>query len=291
VFGTYHKTGCEMILGMCYQMSGVTPVRTSEAVKNFSGDPVRAFNHSAFGNWYFEPNSSIILQLPHYRFVHMIRKTEDMIVSSYHWHYQSPEDEYWLRWPMRGFFCMEPETCQWHYSMFGLLPQILYKPDVFDRLVQPEHRGIIHDFNNSVQRKETLYNFYRSIPKKDGVILEAYREMWTIGFMADNYRRTRNDPYSVQVHMEHIQENFTEAMGCMFSFLQKSHDFDVKWALKKVDRLNVQKYGASAATGGVTKHVNSMSEDEIKALFVTLESVNYLKERNKQLSQPALNDC
>jgi len=298
VFGSYHKTGCELSLGICEELSGkkISETLAQRVTKKERDgkDPTKPFNQGE--NWYFAPELSVITQLPNYRFVHMIRDPSAMIVSSYHWHWQDASNEYWLSHPMHSQFCYTNRgpinNCKTHYSIMGLLPEIMYNPSTFNSLVQPEHHDVLIRFNASVQNGETLHHFYRSVSNHDGVIIEAYRVMWTLNLMTRNYLNTRKDDRTVQIRMERVTDAFPSTMRCMLSFLQKSHHFDVEWAMRKLDKLDVSKYGgaASAAPGG-SKHISDMSENEKKMLHGVLDSVHFVQDRAQKLSLPANNDC
>lgn len=297
VFGSYHKTGCELSLGMCQALAGKRPIETAIRIQNMTNDnrpETDAFNHGAWGNWYFEPNVSIIMKLPDFRFVHMIRGPADLIVSSFHWHLQDSHDEYWLQDSMNKFFCMTRENCVHHYSIFGMIPQLLYNPSTFNKLVQAEHRDLLRHFNDSVNNGDTLTSFYKSNPWESGIVIEAYREMWTLNFMADNYKRTRQDDRAVQVHMEHTKSDFPGTMKCVFSFLQRSHDFHVDWAMNQIDKLDITKYGGQAATsvdGSKANHVNSMSSDQVEYLRKQLDGIKFVTDKTAEMQKPAVNDC
>ena len=113
-----------------------------------------------------------------------------------------------------------------------------------------------------------------------------------MNLMTRNYLNTRKDDRTVQIRMERVTDAFPSTMRCMLSFLQKSHDFDVEWAMRKLDKLDVSKYGgaASAAPGG-SKHISDMSENEKKMLHGILDRVHFVQDRAQKLSLPANNDC
>jgi len=296
VFGSYHKTGCELSQGICEELSGKKiskglAQRVTEKERD-GKDPTKPFNQGE--NWYFEPELSVITQLPNYRFVHMIRDPSDMIVSAYHWHWLDENNEPWLVCPMRSQLCYREwgpiKNCEVHYSIMGLLPEIMYNPSTFNSLVQPEHHDVLIRFNASVQNGDSLHHFYRSVANRDGVIIEAYRVMWTLNLMTRNYLNTRKDDRTVQIRMERVTDAFPSTMRCMLSFLQKSHHFDVEWAMRKLDKLDVSKYGG-AASADRSKHISDMSENEKKMLHGVLDRVHFVQDRAQKLSLPANNDC
>lgn len=303
VFGAYHKTGVELSLGICETLSGgnLTTILGKRVVKLTSqgeGEPLGykierqlsdSFNNRAFGNWFFEPRVGIIKQIPNYRFVHMIRNPSQMVVSAYHWHL-APQHEPWLKFPMKKHFCYEEEMCLKPFSRYGFLPAILYNPAKFNELVLPEHNDILIRYNASVQANRTLPGFYRRASRHDGIIIEAYREMWTLNLMVDNYLQSRQDERSVHVRMEHILNDFNSTMGCMFSFLQNSYPFNDKWAMMKVAKFDVSMYGSSASVNN-PDHISSMPQNQTEELLRILDTVPWVPKARQQLWLPAINDC
>merc|ERR1719386_250487 len=186
---------------------------------------------------------------------------------------------------MNHYWCTKgKQVCEANrmgYLILGMLPQLMNDPSAFQQHVQPEHHQILYRFNHSVNNGDTLYEYYRSVPKKDGVITEAYRELATLNLMVDNYERTRNDDRAAQVRMESVKNDFSGTMMCLLSFLQKSHNFDMDWAMRRIDRLNVEKYGQDAAP--TAKHVSDWTESDIEPLFEALKTVPFLAQRKEQL--------
>lgn len=294
VFGAYHKTGCGLTLKLIKSLGGKCSLnRVRTALKGQNG-PRKAFDNEAFSNFYFSPQLDIVFKVPEFRFVHMIRMPAELLVSAYHWHWMSEENEYWLATPMRSRWCLTPEhetadgVCA-DPSIFGVLPRILNDPTEFHERVQPEHRSILRTFNESVNRGETLNHFFRTASKSDGMVVEAYRALYTLSLMAENYERTRQDDRVVQVRMESIKDEFHRTMSCMFSFLQQSHNFDMDWAMKNTEHLNVAKYGDKAA--GKAKHINDMSSEDLELLLHAAEDIAFVPRVKEQLLQPSSHDC
>lgn len=291
VFGSYHKSGCELSRGFCFRLSGGPVHNVHQASHEIEGDPTSMFDHMAFSDRFYEPDVGIIFKIPNYRFVHMIRMPASLIISAYHWHcINDHRTEDWLFDPMEQFWCHDPTQCPGHFSRYGLLPTILDQDGALRRNVEVEHHELFHQLNRSVHDHMTLNQFYASVSQAQGVVVEAYRSLWSVNLMTDNYERTRQDSHSVQVRMESIKANFPSAMRCMFNFLQTSKDFNVEWAMEKVDSLNVQKYGTQgSSTEGW--HISSHTASEDAELHEVLKSVKFVADRHQKLSRTALNDC
>lgn len=283
VFGTYHKTGCIFVLQMCHCISGKDANHVRHESEPFSTKP--------FSNWFFNPDVDRIRLLPDYRFVHLIRNPSDLVVSAYRFHTANDTGEEWLRVPMKD----PNQQGEWNpdgEDHFGRLPDLMRDQAEFDRLVPEEHRGLMHRFFESVKAGSSLREFYGTIPAKQGVVLEAYRSLYELQHMTDNYKKTRQDKQSLQMHMEGLKDDYVTTVRCMFSFLHESDPrLDVEWAVNRVDRLNVEKYGSAATMvqHNGHPHMNRNSDDD--NLFKVLESVPFLAELDKELSLPAANSC
>merc|ERR1719265_1429502 len=83
VFGTYHKTGCELTRAFLTLLGG-PPVHNNWVSAHDKSPDI--FSSKPFSNWFPNPELSIITALPRYRHVHMIRMPLNVIVSAYRYH-------------------------------------------------------------------------------------------------------------------------------------------------------------------------------------------------------------
>lgn len=290
VFGSYHKTGCQLALGICWVLGGNAANNIEESI-NHGHDGPDLFNNKAWSNWFFEPDLDIITSLNQYRFVHMIRMPATLVVSAYRYHCQTQVDtEDWLRYPMNDPYqwCMYRGDCKQTFTRYGILPKLKADINLFRSVVQQDHQELMQRFFQAVDAGQTLPEYYSSVPPTEGVVVEVYRSFTTLNMMADNYERTRNDNKTVQLRMENIKADFQGSMRCMFNFLYKSHKMDLLWLTKRVDPLNVEKYGSAADFHRQPWHIN---HDDNTELFQVLSQVAFIQEKTKVLSLPAVNDC
>lgn len=292
VFGSYHKTGCQLTLGICWVLGGNAANNIEKSLYGDDGDHTGPlFNNLAWSNWFFEPNLDVITKAGQYRFVHMIRMPAAAIVSAYRYHCHIQLDtEDWLKQPMHwpDEWCMFRGDCPETFTRYGILPKLKADPQLFQSVVQKEHQSLMQRFFEAVHDNKTLPEYYSSVPPTEGVIVEIYRSFTTLNMMSDNYERTRNDDNTVQVRMENIKDNFHGAMRCMFNFLARSHNLDVEWLTKRVDPLDVEKHGGDASIAAQPWHVN---HDDNSQLFTALHRAQFVQEKIEILSRPAKNEC
>lgn len=289
IFGSYHKTGCQLILGMCWVLGGNAANNIEDELHQGQGGPL--FNNEAWSNWFFEPNLDIITKVHNYRFVHMIRYPAAAIVSAYRYHCHISEDtEHFLDEPMNDpeEWCMYRGDCKLTFTRYGILPKLKADKNMFHSIVEQDHQGIMKGFFKAVDAGKTLPEYYASVPPTQGIVVEIYRSFSTLNMMSDNYGRTRNDDKTVQVRMENIKNDFEATMKCVFGFLAKSHNMDVEWLVKRVDPLNVEKHGGDASWSHQPWHVE---HDDNSELFNVLQQAQFVQEKRAALSAPALNEC
>lgn len=287
LFGSYHKTGCQLALSLCWILGGHPAKNINTEI--FLGHHNNLFDTHAFSDWYFEPNIDLILNVPHYRFVHMIRMPKEQIVSAYryHCHIQAKTEEF-LQLPMNQGWCEHRHDCPQTYTRYGILPKLMNDKSEFQRVVAPEHRQLLHRLFEAVAAGKTLPQFYREATEHDGVIIEAYRSYATLRMMAHNYEGTRNDDRTLQLRMENIKSDFPKTMQCMFTFLSNSHKFDTRKALKLSAPLDVDKFGKKAALKAQPWHIDQEDNTE---LYKTLIGISFVREIHVTLSKPAYKEC
>jgi len=273
IYGTYHKTGCELIRGMCERLTGSMP-----EWRGFDGEA--DFSHDPFTNWYYQPNITMIHGLPDYRFVHMIRDPADLIVSAYRFHTQPIEE--FLQNPMND---MRFFTDQF----YGYLPELMQSEYALRHNVPEAHQPLLHRFFEAVDAGKSLPEFYEVESEEDGVVIEAYRSWWQVDTMAENYEATCNDKNTLQVRMENIKDEFEVHMSCIFDFLNDAHSFDVNTAMSLVDPLNIKKYGAAASAEHDKAHIAKNIDN--RELFEALKTVPFIDETNERLSKEAVRAC
>lgn len=202
IFGSYHKTGCQLILGMCWVLGGNAANNIEDELHQGQGGPL--FNNEAWSNWFFEPNLDIITKVHNYRFVHMIRYPAAAIVSAYRYHCHISEDtEHFLDEPMNDpeEWCMYRGDCKLTFTRYGILPKLKADENMFHSIVEQDHQDIMKGFFKAVDAGKTLPEYYASVPPTQGIVVEIYRSFSTLNMMSDNYGRTRNDDKTVQVRM------------------------------------------------------------------------------------------
>jgi len=273
VYGTYHKTGCELVRGMGEKLLGEMP-----EYKFFSKQS--DFSYLPFENWYYQPDMTVLHSLPDYRFVHMIRDPADLIVSAYRFHILALEE-----------FLQNPMNSErfWIDQFYGYLPELMKSEYALRHNVPEEHQTLLRRFFDAVDAGKSLPEFYQLESEQDGVLIEAYRSWWQIDMMADNYEATSKDKRALQVRMEYIKDDFEVHMQCIFDFLGDDHSFDMNTAMELVDPLNIKKYGAAASAEHDASHIGMKVDNS--ELFEVLKKVPFVDEANQRLSKEALRAC
>jgi len=277
VWGTYHKTGCELARALLERMGGVMP-----HYHNFE-KPVD-FSNLPFRNWYYQPDMQVLHSLSNYRFVHFVRDPADLIVSAYRFHMLAAEE--FLQKPMKTKWA-------WRDQFYGYLPELKSSVEegeyIFRHNVPEEHQPLLRRLFYLVNQGKSLPEYYNSSSETDGVLVEAYRSWWQIDMMVDNYKATRMDEHALQVRMESVKSNFQDNMKCVLEFLSDARAFDTDFAMKRIDLLDTSKYGTAAAAEGDATHIAKNIDNE--ELFEVLKAVPFVEESRQKLSLAAVHEC
>jgi len=274
VFGSYHKTGTELVLTMIREFTGKPGGAYWNCAALGKGHPW-VFTKDFMTNYYFNPAVPIIRVLPHYRFVHFIRDPLNLVVSAYRYHAAGMEK--WLFTPVR-----RANNAGWLHKHRAYMHE-LEEPNV----VHP-FRHVLGRFRKAVEQGASLYDYYQAAEEEEGVVVEAFRSWPEIQMLLANYNLTRKDPQTLQVRMESVQADYHGTMKCMFKFLRDAMPLDVKQALKTVEPLDVAKHPQNA--GGGADHVTRGRYDNSKLLKV-LQGIQPLREAERRLAKPAVCEC
>mmetsp|Transcript_8589 Transcript_8589/g.20211 ORF Transcript_8589/g.20211 Transcript_8589/m.20211 type:complete len:377 (-) Transcript_8589:37-1167(-) len=270
IFGSYHKSGCELAESIIHKFSGVGSVNWV----GLSTKEHEVFSLDKFSNFFFEPNLSIIRLVPRYRLVHLIRDPSNIIVSAYRFHCKALER--WLYVPIRKTV----KTQRFREDLAILRNISMHIPE--------EHLSVLRHFAANVATGATLSSYYQSVPEEDGVLIEAYRSWPEIHLMSSNYAATLEDPDVVQVHMESILQDFDSTMHCMLSFLQLSRPLNVTEGMALLHPLDITRHPSHA--GGGASHITSGRYNNSRLLEV-LGGVEALRLAQKVMAVPAVSRC